>query len=227
MNAKWPIGSIVALIGLLFSVLGFAFYLGELHTDIKHLKQSGGVTPESVAKNLAEDANLMGQSVVPTLVSNARFQELVTERASDVRPGTIAAYAGTKAPEGWLLCDGKQHPIDDYEELASVLAGHWNNPADYQDQSVFRVPNLQGVFLRGLGGFDPDEDRKLGGYQGDALEEHTHLVNTARLAEGNYADAFSVAGPREWHWSNGKVLSADAASETRPLNVAVNWIVKS
>jgi hypothetical protein len=53
--------------------------------------------------------------------------------------GTVVAFAGISAPEGWLLCDGALHSRATYPDLSSVLASTYGG-----DPANFRVPDLRG-----------------------------------------------------------------------------------
>lgn len=72
--------------------------------------------------------------------------------------GTILPFAGEKIPEGYFLCNGDEKDLILHKPLHDVIGNRWGSPAD---PKKFKVPNLQGQFLRGL---DPtgkvDEGRK-------------------------------------------------------------------
>jgi hypothetical protein len=57
--------------------------------------------------------------------------------------GMIMSYAGTDAPEGWLLCDGSLKSAEKYPELANLL---WNKEAKAYlyggSNEEFNVPNI-------------------------------------------------------------------------------------
>ncbi len=132
--------------------------------------------------------------------------------------GTIAAYMGNTAPPGWLPCNGA--PVDDkYAVLKSMLVGG-------------RTPDLQGVFLRGLdptGKIDIDGKgtRALGSFEEDAFKQHSHPVSDVLIP---------ASGPGTDHYDQGQkqVISGNSTAgdsptggtETRPKNVAVNFIIK-
>lgn len=96
--------------------------------DFAYVKGNGG----SIEGDLSISGNLTvgGAPIVP------------------VASGTIAMYAGTTAPTGWVLCDGTAY--DSTDPLYSTLAGVCNNAYDTSaGQSApaagfFRVPVFQG-----------------------------------------------------------------------------------
>lgn len=76
--------------------------------------------------------------------------------------GVIAAFAGSSAPTGWLLCDGKEYDRRTYPELARVFGNGFR----------FRVPDLRGRFVLGASSAHP------AGEQGG---EEKHTMTTAEM----------------------------------------------
>ena len=104
-------------------------------------------------------------------------------------PGSVMAYMGTNAPPGWLMCDGSVVPKILYPALFAVIgtaSGNGNGST-----TTFNLPDLRGVFLRGVNGArsdglgDPGDGRTteftggnsgnaVGSYQADAFAAHKH-----------------------------------------------------
>jgi len=61
-------------------------------------------------------------------------------------PGTIVAFAGSVAPDGWLLCDEKLHDVAVYPQLAAVLADTYGGDG----LTTFGVPDLRGRMPLGM-----------------------------------------------------------------------------
>ena len=139
--------------------------------------------------------------------------------------GSIMAYWGTTAPDGWLLCNGQ--PVPDGSEYDALRAMVGNN-----------TPNLQGYFLRGLdtsGSVDPEKGRAVGSKQADALlKSHTHpLPGVVKDTGGAYGSPVQYGGGLgiTWPGYHGTPTPDSAEAnigdvETRPKNVAVNYIIK-
>jgi Phage Tail Collar Domain len=144
--------------------------------------------------------------------------------------GTITAFWGTKAPDGWLLCDGSPLPNDNRYSSLRALIGD-------------TLPDLRGMFLRGLnlgradGNQDP-EARSLGSYQWDQYKEHTHPYGDIYFSESaGPSELPPVAVPQGFgshsHDNDNVGLqiarttdpAGSGARETRPRNVAVAWII--
>jgi len=96
-----------------------------------------------------------------------------------VPTGSIQAFAMGKAPDGWLVCDGKEYAIETYQALFDVIG---NTLGGDGRKKTFCVPDLQGQFVRGWdmeGNIDPE--RKLGSEQEDAFQGHGHSVESSAL----------------------------------------------
>lgn len=89
--------------------------------------------------------------------------------------GVVEAFATQNIPDGWLLCDGNEYRIELYQELYDSIGTTFND--ENTTDGFFRVPDLQGMFIRGWdmeGNVDPE--RELGDYQEDAIQGHSHKV---------------------------------------------------
>jgi microcystin-dependent protein len=161
------------------------------------------------------------------------------EQKPAVPTGTIVAFAGdtsnpSNIPAGWLPCDGHSYTRAQYPGLAALLGVSWGG-----DGTNFNVPDLQGRFVRGAdngSGHDPDASTRTGGLaptkvgsvQTDALQKHTHDIGWGPQAAAN-TGPFSAP-----FWTNpgsqpqlfSGFPSGRTSSETRPANVAVNYIIK-
>ncbi|QEE08716.1 phage protein [Bartonella kosoyi] len=93
--------------------------------------------------------------------------------------GTIGIFGMQVLPEGWLLCDGKAYLRSDYPALYEAIWIRWGGS---DSVTHFNVPDLRGVFLRGV-----DDDREidrfryLGTLQKDAIRKHEHGGHTVTI----------------------------------------------
>lgn len=119
-------------------------------------------------------------------------------------PGAVVAFAGEKPPQGWLLCDGSPKKRTDYPALFQAIGTAHGSP----DDSHFNLPDLRGLFLRGVSGDSPsDPDRetrtamktggnagnRVGSVQQDQLKAHSHKVDppqTTTSANGAHSHQF-------------------------------------
>ena len=93
--------------------------------------------------------------------------------------GVIAAFAGSTAPTGWLMCDGKEYDRRTYPELARVFGNSFR----------FRVPDLRGRFVLGASSAHP------AGEQGG---EEKHTMTTAEMPRHQHQ-----IGGESTQWSAG------------------------
>jgi microcystin-dependent protein len=159
----------------------------------------------------------------PTSISvlsklEAKLDSVLNARGTAVPIGTIQAFAvndSTKIPEGWLLCNGRPYNEADYPELENLLGTTWGTAPAGQ----FRVPDLSGVFLRGVDksgrrdknptdrvNYDGiDVGAVVGGYQEDATsrpsnnfrtddDTHEHNINAYRVEATNGGGTIDVLG---------------------------------
>ncbi len=166
--------------------------------------------------------------------------------------GSIIPYAGTRSAaesleaEGWYICDGRQLPSTDYGLLYTAIGNNWGG-----DASNFNIPDLRGLFLRGLDErtdgttMDPDGNsrvalsaggvggRNVGSYQSDIIKDHKHYRNEEKITE--FRSRTGVAGSG-WAWHPGGpqaaavdytgTMESDYSSETRPKNVYVIYLIR-
>ncbi|MBM7045955.1 MULTISPECIES: phage tail protein [Rhizobium] len=142
----------------------------------------------------------------------------------------------------WMICDGSSLLRTEYPELFRVIGDLYG--ADGNDK--FKLPDYRGYFLRGVDlkkSLDKDDrtpppgtavnPQGVGSTQKDALQDHKHKLNMT---------AMSVT-PQETPPVNFEVAATDPLShtdtiypegdvrvsktETRAVNIAVNWLIKT
>jgi microcystin-dependent protein len=141
--------------------------------------------------------------------------------------GAILPFHGTTPPDGYLVCNGQSFNSADYPELYGVLGKS-------------TLPDLTGKFLRGLGG----NAAVLGVAQGDAIRNIQGGVFEVSWYENfGFApiwDIVTVGATGRAHTSHeaagfkliylqldvSKDPAMSTAIENRPVNVAVNYIIK-
>ena len=132
--------------------------------------------------------------------------------------GTVSAYAGSSAPAAYLLCDGAAVSRTTYSDLFAVI-GTTYGPGD--GSTTFNLPDLRGEFIRGFdAGKGTDAGRVLGSFQADELKQHSHDFVT-----GVTGDADAGGGDRD---NDAGLASTNnfGGTETRPRNIALNYIIK-
>lgn len=141
--------------------------------------------------------------------------------------------------DGWMLCDGRYLSVAAYPELHAVIGTMYGSRTSAGDVE-FAIPDYRGVFLRGFdagSGLDPDAAGRIaptgdhvanvvGSLQCDALQTHTHHYKHTQPAalstEGSAAGTSVTSAPTTAPDEPCRV----SEHETRPKNVAVNYIIK-
>lgn len=162
---------------------------------------------------------------------------------SSVPPGSVVAYMGTNPPAGWLLCDGSAVSRTVYSRLFGII-GVSNGSGD--GMNTFNVPDLRGMFLRGVDGdAGVDIDKALrtaakpggnagnavGSVQQDQFKSHNHangpFNQVLRLSNGSSTTTTSSdVTPSEPDIVDTVPMLNAGGTESRPKNVYVNYIIK-
>ena len=143
-----------------------------------------------------------------------------------VPTGTIVPFVGTTPPDGFLLCNGAAVSNTVYADLYSALDGVEYGIAFLIDPTTFNIPDLRSKFIRGLGGNSGD----LGDTQFDDVKPHTHTIAgvndfVGHAYEDGYFDYRSVV-ERVHDARYMPMDKSGGVTETRPINMAMNYIIK-
>ncbi|MCU0546785.1 MAG: phage tail protein [Oscillatoriaceae cyanobacterium Prado104] len=142
---------------------------------------------------------------------------------------------------GWTVCDGKELKVSEYPELFAVLGYLYGG-----ENEIFKIPDYRGYFLRGVDGGanrDPDANRRIpakggtpnevGSQQEDALQLHEHQYNKVEVNPTFLQPEKGVPAIAPLPSPIGRTDEPTnlqnpvrTSSETRPKNVAVNYIIK-
>ena len=183
------------------------------------------------------------------LGTKRKASNILSKQPLDLPPGTIHAFAGTTAPEKWAMCDGSEVSKTQYAALYAVIGDIYGTPVDSNN---FVLPDLRGEFLRGLdnmgtaaGARGKDVDgtaRTVGQTQTDATavnglsavqQQHRHLDTNLYSGTRDYG-----SGTNTVTYGNGTALNVftdyqtpqitvnSGDTETRPANIAINYIIK-
>jgi microcystin-dependent protein len=160
--------------------------------------------------------------------------------------GEVRQVAFETVPSGWLECNGAAVSRTTYASLFSAIGTAFG---EGDGSTTFNLPDLRGRFVRGYdhgAGNDPDAATRtasasggdtgdaVGSKQGYAFQEHSHHLTSSAGGTGDYAvyvglgaslsnDIDGIEQAVEW---NGNGTPA-TASETRPANVALMYIIKT
>ncbi|CXC81763.1 bacteriophage tail fiber protein [Salmonella enterica subsp. enterica serovar Typhi] len=182
-----------------------------------------------LAEKLAKDQNGADIPEPALFVKNLGLGE-----GSALPVGVPVPWPSATPPEGWLKCNGAAFSSEMYPKLAKAY------PAN-------KLPDLRGEFIRGWDdGRGIDAARALLSIQNGMLEKHRHIVvandgydtkDEWELAtifkktytQGRGLDATNTGGsliPSPTLHSRGSIGNT-GGSETRPRNIAFNYIVRA
>jgi len=180
-------------------------------------------------------------------------------RTNDFTPaGSIIAFAGETAPDGWIVCDGRTldgtsvdpnfpdreqfgDPIPTYYRLWQVLGTTYGGTG----QSSFKIPDLRGEFIRGYDHGNGNDPRVFGSKQKDLLKAHKHISSNNDCQDYSGINGTGTGVTNTWCDTNGGYAGAGCSltgdgqhpeqvvsgvptvgHETRPRNIALNYIIK-
>ncbi|HEG2058744.1 TPA: phage tail protein [Escherichia coli] len=148
--------------------------------------------------------------------------------------GAPVPWPSETPPTGWLKCNGAAFSAEEYPELAKAYPTN-------------KLPDLRGEFIRGWDdGRGIDAGRALLSLQAGMLEKHRHMVVAndgydskeewelaaifrKAYTQGRGIDAADVGGtliPSPTLHTRGSIGNT-GGSETRPRNIAFNYIVRA
>lgn len=224
--------------GDLTGALRMAYKIG-----IYALNSTGGQNNLAVLGNSSyPDTVILGGSSIPTVVLSSVNPDVIVSgkrntlyhtgnkpsaadvgaiTRSDAPVGIPQPWPTANAPSGWLKCNGATFDKTKYPLLADA----------YPSGSL---PDLRGEFIRG---WDDrrgvDSGRILLSTQGDMFARHNHYVRTTSSvtetsdagdpARGQVPGSTNTSGQN----GEGKSIGMTGGNETRPRNIAFNYIVRA
>jgi microcystin-dependent protein len=205
-----------------------------------------GVSPSLTAVTVTSAGNVGIGTLSPnralTVVGDVSATGSIFGTASilgGVPTGAVIAFAmnGSPAgtpPDGWLAANGSEYlktgPYSNLFNAIGITYGETNG-AGGVGTTHFRVPDLRGYFVRGVGtNSDGTAAGAFGAKQADALKSHIHpykdstsnsTANYVRNASGATFDIVvrSVA-------DTDRDTTATGDTETRPRNIAMLYCIK-
>jgi microcystin-dependent protein len=205
--------------------LGLAFkiyYLDGSNNEVTILNQTANVKTDnfgvfsyvmsidkSLFTSISNSQAYLKVTQGSVVFSNEKLQAVpyAIQAQNGVPTGTIMAYIGATAPEGWLLCDGSSFPDNVYYAQLKALLGGTN------------TPNLSARYLRGTGIQEGRGGITLKGTQYDELRQHAHGVNLTTTVAGSHAhetlfsnDDYNLSGTEVEINNDGKKMISVAGT---------------
>lgn len=105
-----------------------------------------------------------------TTAASTAFVKTAVSQA--VPSGTVAWFAGSTAPAGWLKANGASVSRSTYAALFAAIGTTYGGSGNH-----FNLPDLRGEFIRGWDdGRNTDRNRALGSAQAHNMAEHHHGI---------------------------------------------------
>lgn len=235
---------------------GHAQYDSDSHRNVTSTTARVTLTEETTIK-LRGAINVVGGTIATRDITNGfivaeRDPESVyttpVGRQSPLKAGLIMAWPSDTVPPGWLECDGSAVSRSQYADLFAAI-GTTYGAGD--GSTTFNLPDYRGYFLRGQdggAGVDPNRTTRtdrgdgttgdnVGTKQSDALQGHDHSISRKASPGGVnplHVDPGFNSGDASTSTTTGVIDSfagthgtARVATETRPKNIYVKWIIKA
>ena len=187
--------------------------------DHRHTIGVESVVSGSLAAGAISAANLFTAQVVErAAIKDNAINKAKLAVDQQIPSGTIWAYGGTTAPEGWLFCDGGSYAVSAQNDLYNAIGYRYGGSG-----ANFNVPDLLNRVPRGAGATNAavtstsTDDVSIGA---NNLPTHTHAVGT--LAVANHTDhshtltgtAANTTAADHYHGTNAHNHGASLASGT-------------
>ena len=148
--------------------------------------------------------------------------------------GILIPFAGTTAPDGWLLCDGSEISRDLYSNLFAVINTDFG---EGDGSTTFNLPDLRGRMALGLnnmGGINSGRvNNQMANQLGGADGEENHQLDIDEMPSRNSymshePGTFSGAtgGTPMVRSVNSGTVGNDQAHNNMPPYIALNYIIK-
>ena len=126
--------------------------------------------------------------------------------------GVPVPWPSATPPTGWLKCNGAAFSAEEYPELAKVYPTN-------------KLPDLRGEFIRGWDdGRGVDSGRAILSTQSYSIQVHDHIVY---FRVNGVTTSSGVDDVMKYGDANPRPTSSTGGNETRPRNIAFNYIVRA
>ena len=119
-------------------------------------------------------------------VTDNNMNEIKNAVNTNTPVGSISLFAGTTAPNGWLICDGSAVSRTTYANLFSVIGTTYGSG---DGSTTFNIPNLKGKVPVGLDSSDTSFDT-IGETGGE--KAHTLTNNELPTIKGSFSTSDNV-----------------------------------
>jgi microcystin-dependent protein len=149
-----------------------------------------------------------------------------------VPAGALMPYAGSSAPDGWLLCYGQEVNRTTYADLFTAISTTYG---EGDASTTFNLPDLRGRVIAGqddMGGVSADRlTDQSGGLDGDTLGDtggaETHTLVQDELAGHTHTGTTGTESATHTHTENTAIVSATSNAQSGANFAAVTAVTNS
>ena len=204
--------------------------------------------PTLTSSAFYSNTKLIVQEIAQPVVNNINYtlDDINNQTNIEDTPiGHIISFMGTKAPDHYLICDGSEYNIADYQKLADFINDQFGsyNYFGGDGTTTFAVPDLRNEFIRGYHGTSSEQlSGEIGKHQ-DATTIPKFMVNSTGnnfyvqssptdrdfLFPTNIDKNIIEENATKLQYINTSLTTTDTnntAYTTRPTNVAVLFCIK-
>lgn len=167
-------------------------------------------------------------STVATL--NKSINDLLEMKDSFIPTGTIIISQSPEIPKGFLLCDGSEIAIADYQDLYDVIGTTYGQ----SDSTTFCIPDLKNKTVWGSGSVDVGTTVDAGLPNIEGSVGITLNTWSGSGAFYNSGSGYMIGGSGSWG-SNSNLINLDASRSSsiygnsntvQPPAVVTNFVIK-
>lgn len=181
-------------------------------------------------EKLSKSQNLDDLEDIQKARDNLNLGSAALANASSLVPtACVLPFSGSVLPEGYLECNGASLSRTTYSTLFSIIGTTYGS----NDSNTFKIPDLRGEFVRGFdNGRGVDRGRSFGSFQFDAFQGHWHSFSTVFMPQSGSAThcmssrSGTLNDRVKSPISDGVHGNPRTASETRPRNISLKYIIK-
>ena len=214
----------------------FSIYVKKNSPNNLYIKSSGIINENDSPlwiNTLTNEVNIANLRLSSIATNPSVKTPVGTDSYRNVIPvGSILMFPSLTIPNGWFECNGDEKSRANYGDLYDIIQYTYGTGVG----GNFKLPDLRGVFVRGLDhGKLIDPGRTLGNFQDDLIKTHQHS-STSNLPlvynNGTTVSQFQNTGtPTAWAGTvNSDTLlqgnNIGGGVETRPKNYALVYCIK-
>ncbi len=214
------VAGIIVILSFFFAIFGISTFKGAITS---YLETDSG-------------KELIKNTIKTTVINHPSLPIKPNLPEGSIMPSVLEPEKMNRMTKGnWILAEGLDSDLTTLGSNYSIKTINGLPRLFIGDNMKFVVPDLRGVFLRGMNnnnqGKDPSPNRLAGDTQADQLRDHMHDIDPDTItASGKVENVHAhntvlenktkVLGLRK----NGEVR--DGKRETRPVNVSVYYYIK-